>query len=98
MLRFAARRLLESIPLLLGIAVLSFIFMQLAPGGPDALFAKNGRMTAEQLANIRRSMGLDRPSHEQLLTWTGMLRAAAVGSSPARLRIAAVIEVVVVLP
>jgi peptide/nickel transport system permease protein len=68
-LRFIARRVLESIPLLLGIAVLSFIFMQLAPGGPDALFARNGRMSAEQLANIRRSMGLDRPPHEQLLTW-----------------------------
>ncbi len=69
MLRFVVRRLLESIPLLLGIAVLSFVFMQLAPGGPDTLFAKNGRMTAEQLANIRHSMGLDRPLHEQLLTW-----------------------------
>ena len=69
MLRFVARRVLESIPLLLGIAVLSFIFMQLAPGGPDALFARNGRMSAEQLANIRRSMGLDRPPHEQLLKW-----------------------------
>jgi peptide/nickel transport system permease protein len=69
MLRFVARRVIESIPLLLGIAVLSFIFMQLAPGGPDALFARNGRMSAEQLANIRRSMGLDRPPHEQLLTW-----------------------------
>ena len=63
MVRFVARRLLESIPLLLGVAVLSFIFMQLAPGGPDTMFAKNGRMTADQLANIRHSMGLDRPMH-----------------------------------
>jgi peptide/nickel transport system permease protein len=67
--RFVARRIVESIPLLLGVAVLSFIFMQLAPGGPDALFARNGRMSAEQLDNIRRSMGLDRPPHEQLITW-----------------------------
>jgi peptide/nickel transport system permease protein len=68
-LRFVVRRVIESIPLLLGVAVLSFVFMQLAPGGPDALFARNGRMTDEQLANIRRSMGLDRPPHEQLLVW-----------------------------
>jgi peptide/nickel transport system permease protein len=74
-LRFVVRRVLESIPLLLGIAVLSFIFMQLAPGGPDALFARNGRMSAEQLAVIRRSMGLNRPPHEQLLAWiTNILR------------------------
>ena len=53
-------------PLLLGVAVLSFIFMQLAPGGPDALFARNARMTEEQLQAIRHNMGLDRPLHEQL--------------------------------
>src|SRR5919107_5100445 len=75
MIRFVARRILESIPLLLGIALLSFIFMQLAPGGPDALFARNGRMSQEQLDNIRRSMGLDRPPHEQFLVWfTNILR------------------------
>ncbi len=86
MLRFVARRLLESIPLLLGVAVLSFIFMQLAPGGPDALFAKNGRMTAEQLANIRRSMGLDRPLHEQLLTWIVNIFQGDLGVSYSQFR------------
>jgi peptide/nickel transport system permease protein len=75
MIRFVARRVLEAIPLLFGIALLSFIFMQLAPGGPDALFARNGRMSQEQLDNIRRSMGLDRPPHEQFLVWfTNILR------------------------
>jgi peptide/nickel transport system permease protein len=67
--RFLIRRLLGAIPLLLGVAVLSFIFMQLAPGGPDALFARNARMTEEQLQAIRHNMGLDRPVHEQLVTW-----------------------------
>ena len=61
--------LLGAIPLLLGVAVLSFVFMQLAPGGPDALFARNGRMTEEQLQTIRHNMGLDRPWPEQLLIW-----------------------------
>lgn len=75
MIRFVARRILEAIPLLFGIALLSFIFMQLAPGGPDALFARNGRMSQEQLDNIRRSMGLDRPAYEQFLVWfTNILR------------------------
>jgi peptide/nickel transport system permease protein len=75
MIRFVARRILEAIPLLFGIALLSFIFMQLAPGGPDALFARNGRMSQEQLDNIRRSMGLDRPAHEQFFVWfTNILR------------------------
>jgi peptide/nickel transport system permease protein len=86
MLRFVARRVLESIPLLLGIAVLSFIFMQLAPGGPDALFARNGRMSAEQLAVIRRSMGLDRPPHEQLLAWITNIFRGDLGVSYSQFR------------
>lgn len=86
MLRFVARRIIESIPLLLGIAVLSFIFMQLAPGGPDALFARNGRMSAEQLANIRRNMGLDRPAHEQLLTWIVNIFKGDLGISYSQFR------------
>jgi len=66
--------------------VLSFIFMQLAPGGPDALFARNGRMSAEQLANIRHSMGLDRPPHEQLLTWIVNIFRGNLGVSYSQFR------------
>jgi peptide/nickel transport system permease protein len=84
--RFVARRILEAIPLLLGVAILSFVFMQLAPGGPDALFARNGRMSAEQLANIRHSMGLDRPPHEQLLTWIVNIFRGNLGMSYSQFR------------
>ncbi|MDQ2652558.1 MAG: ABC transporter permease [Chloroflexota bacterium] len=86
MIRFVVRRALEAIPLLLGIAVLSFIFMQLAPGGPDTLFAKNGRMTPEQLANIRHSMGLDRPMHEQLIAWLLNILRGDLGLSYSQFR------------
>jgi peptide/nickel transport system permease protein len=86
MLRFAVRRIVEAVPLLLGIAILSFVFMQLAPGGPDALFARNGRMSADQLAAIRRSMGLDRPPHEQLIAWIGNLLRGDLGISYSQYR------------
>ncbi len=81
MTRFLIRRLLGAVPLLLGVAILSFIFMQLAPGGPDALFARNARMSQEQLDAIRRNMGLDRPTHEQLFTWLGNLATGDLGIS-----------------
>jgi len=84
--RYVVRRLLGAVPILLGVAVLSFIFMQLAPGGPDALFARNGRMSAEQLAQIRRNMGLDRPTHEQLLTWIGNVLRGDLGVSYSQFR------------
>ncbi|MGH2615738.1 MAG: ABC transporter permease [Thermomicrobiales bacterium] len=81
MTRYLIRRLLGAIPLLLGVAVLSFVFMQLAPGGPDALYARNARMTEAQLQAIRHNMGLDRPMHEQLLTWLGNLLRGDLGIS-----------------
>jgi peptide/nickel transport system permease protein len=81
MTRFLIRRLLGAIPLLLGVAVLSFIFMQLAPGGPDALFARNARMTEEALQAIRHNMGLDRPVPEQLMIWLLNLLQGDLGIS-----------------
>jgi len=81
MTRFLIRRLLGAVPLLLGVAILSFIFMQLAPGGPDALFARNARMTEEALQAIRHNMGLDRPPHEQLVIWLSNLAHGNLGIS-----------------
>src|SRR5215217_2462545 len=81
MTRYLVRRLLGAIPLLLGVAVLSFVFMHLAPGGPDALFARNARMTEEALQAIRHNMGLDRPMHEQLVIWLGNLARGNLGIS-----------------
>src|SRR3954465_12277234 len=86
MARFLIRRLLGAIPLLLGVAILSFIFMQLAPGGPDALFARNARMTEEALQAIRHNMGLDRPVHEQLVIWLSNLVRGNLGISYSQYR------------
>ncbi|MDI3339362.1 MAG: ABC transporter permease [Sphaerobacter sp.] len=81
MLRYTAQRLLGAIPLILGISVISFVFMQLAPGGPDAMFARNGRMSDEQLAAIRRNMGLDKPVPVQYLHWLKNLLRGDLGTS-----------------
>ena len=86
MLRFVVRRLLEAIPLLFGVSILSFVFMQLAPGGPDTLFARAGRMNDTHLANIRHKLGLDRPTHEQLFVWLGNLLQGDLGVSYTQFR------------
>jgi peptide/nickel transport system permease protein len=85
-LRYAIRRLLGAIPLLLGVAVISFVFMQLAPGGPDALFARNGRMSDAQLQAIRHDMGLDLPWPQQLLNWILHLLRGDLGISYSQYR------------
>jgi peptide/nickel transport system permease protein len=81
MAHYLIRRLLGAIPLLLGVAILSFVFMQLAPGGPDTLYARAGRMSNEQLAAIRHSLGLDRPAHVQLWLWLQNLVQGDLGTS-----------------
>jgi peptide/nickel transport system permease protein len=66
---YFTRRLLGAVPLLIGIAVASFLFMQAMPGGPTALLARNSRMSATQLENVKRSLGLDQPVPVQLGRW-----------------------------
>ena len=66
---YFTRRLIGAVPLLIGIAIISFIFMQAMPGGPTALLARNSRMTAAQLENVKHSLGLDQPMHVQLARW-----------------------------
>ena len=78
---FLIRRLLGAIPLLLGVSVLSFIFMQLAPGGPTTMLAKNGRMTQTQLDAIRRNLGLDESKPRQLWIWISNLFQGDLGTS-----------------
>ena len=68
MLRFTIRRLLGAIPLLLGVGVLSFVVMQLAPGGPDALFARNGRMTKRRWRSFAKWMDCSRDRPVKLAT------------------------------
>lgn len=81
MITFIVRRLLGAVPLLVGVSVLSFVFMQLAPGSPDTLLAKNGRMSDAQLAAIRANWGLDQPVHVQLWRWLGNLAQGDLGTS-----------------
>ncbi|QYX57183.1 ABC transporter permease [Roseovarius sp. SCSIO 43702] len=54
------RRLLQSIPVLIGVLILGFLLIQLSPGDPAQVFA--GAMAPpEVVEEIRRDMGLDRP-------------------------------------
>ena len=68
-------------PLLIGIAIVSFLFMQAMPGGPDTMLARNSRMSPTQLALVRHSMGLDQPIYVQLGKWLFNLARGELGLS-----------------
>lgn len=58
---YILRRFLQVIPLLLGISLLTFVLLQLAPGDFLSTMAENPQISAETLAAMRHRFGLDRP-------------------------------------
>ncbi len=80
--RYLATRLLGAIPTLLGVSVLTFLFIRLIPG--DAIAARLGTSTAltpEQLASLRAYFGLDQPLYQQYWTWLTSLLHGDFGYS-----------------
>jgi peptide/nickel transport system permease protein len=70
MFRYIIRRLLQAIPILLGISILSFTLVSLTPGDPISLrTAGNRNMTPEAKAILRRQLGLDQPPPFQYVRW-----------------------------
>jgi peptide/nickel transport system permease protein len=70
MASYLLRRLLATVPTLLGVSVLVFLSLHLAPGDP-ALVMLGPKATATSLAALRAELGLDRPIHVQYLRWIG---------------------------
>jgi peptide/nickel transport system permease protein len=70
-MRFAARRLAQAIPLLFIVSVLVFALIHAAPGGPLSLYLDNPNVRPEDIARLRRAMGLDQPLGVQYLAWLG---------------------------
>ncbi|ONI39308.1 peptide permease [Candidatus Epulonipiscium fishelsonii] len=68
MRKYIARRLLESIPVIIGITILSFAIMQLAPGDPLASFI-NPNISMEDIEASREAMGLNDPWYVQYFNW-----------------------------
>jgi peptide/nickel transport system permease protein len=82
LLQFLLRRLLALIPTFLGITLVSFMVMHLAPGEPMSLQADfNPKMTPEMRERLRAQYGLDRPLYVQYWQWLKGLAALDMGLS-----------------
>src|SRR5437870_2281058 len=66
---YIARRLIQALPLLLGISVASFAILKAVPGGPLAAYESNPNVTDEDLRRLERSFGLDQPLPVQYVNW-----------------------------
>jgi peptide/nickel transport system permease protein len=80
MLNYALRRVLLTIPILLGLSILVFAFVRALPGGPaDALLGERG--TEEQEEQIREDLGLDEPIYVQYGRYMGNVLTGNLGTS-----------------
>jgi peptide/nickel transport system permease protein len=74
MWKYAARRLVQMLPVLLGVSLLVFLGMHLIPGDVAQLLLGD-KGSAEQLERLRHQLGLDQPIYVQYLRFlTGALR------------------------
>src|SRR2546428_11877590 len=61
--------MLQLIPMLLGITVMSFVIIQLSPGDFLAEIRLNPIVSQETVDRMRTNFGLDQPLHVQYLRW-----------------------------
>jgi peptide/nickel transport system permease protein len=70
MFLYSIKRALLMIPILLGITLLSFMVMHMAPGGPaEAQMEFSAKASAEARERLRKLYGADQPVHKQYITW-----------------------------
>ena len=67
--QYFIKRLAIAIPTLIAISLIIFTILALAPGDPLGEFASNPAITPEVRENIRRSLGLDQPTHIRYIKW-----------------------------
>lgn len=74
MIKYIMRRVLLMIPIALGVTVVVFSIMHLAPGDPARIML-GVQATPEQVAALRAKLGLDQPIYVQYFRWiTGVIK------------------------
>jgi peptide/nickel transport system permease protein len=81
MLRYAAHRILLMIPTLLGVAVLVFVLLRLAPGDPVQVVMEGANVPQHVIDAERARLGLDQPLHVQFVRWFGGILRGDFGVS-----------------
>lgn len=69
MTRYVIRRLLQAIPTLLGVSIISFLLVNSAPGDPITIRTFDPNITDETREIMRRQLGLDQPLPMQYMAW-----------------------------
>ncbi|MBN2254596.1 MAG: ABC transporter permease [Deltaproteobacteria bacterium] len=82
MIPYIIKRILFMVPLLIGITIISFLVIHLAPGSPTDLQTDlNPRVSAEMKARMRALYDLDKPLYQQYFIWIEKLAVLDLGTS-----------------
>ena len=82
MMAYTVRRLLQMIPLLLGISIVLFAVIQAAPGGPEGALLQSGRFIDPAVIEAyRERLGVDQPAHVQYFRWLTAALEGDLGTS-----------------
>ncbi len=82
MTSYLLRRIAMLVPLLLGITLITFTVIHLAPGEPvEMQVAMNPKVGKEARDRMRKFYGLDQPLHVQYFTWLGKISRLDFGRS-----------------
>ncbi|MGH2349959.1 MAG: nickel ABC transporter permease [bacterium] len=79
--RFIARRLLAMIPLLFGISLVIFTILRMIPGDPVVIMIGAENASPDEVARLRRVLGLDQGIHVQYVKFLGRLVRGDLGRS-----------------
>ncbi len=78
---YVVRRLLQVLPLLLLISLLTFLLADAAPGGPLAAYAEDPDLAPEDLARLEAQLGLAEPGWQRYGYWLGRIMLGDWGHS-----------------
>jgi len=82
MIAYIGRRLLQMIPMTLGMTVIIFAIIQAAPGGPEGALLESGRfIDPEVIEAYRQRLGVDQPVPVQYVRWLGAALSGDLGIS-----------------
>jgi peptide/nickel transport system permease protein len=77
---YVFKRILAVIPVLGVVAVIVFLLLHLSPGDPAALIAGD-TASSDDVERVRQLLGLNRPLHEQFVSWLWRLLQGDMGVS-----------------
>jgi peptide/nickel transport system permease protein len=81
MLRFLTERLVAAIPVLIGVSIAVFMMIHLLPGDPATIMLQGAPASAQDIANLRHELGLDRPIYVQYADYMNRVLHGDFGKS-----------------